>query len=102
MCRAPSNIVEMWLKSAGENSSADENSFQKLVAPNISGSVDGYQALVTATGAFSISNPGGAPFATEQQKNHCFTLNAASQNSIFKEGASLQAPACLSLVAIRY
>ena len=70
--------------------------------PNISGSVDGYQALVTATGAFSIGNPGGAPFAIEQQQNHTFFLNAASKNSIFKEGASLQAPACLALVAIRY
>lgn len=70
--------------------------------PNISGSVDGYQSLISATGAFSISNPGGAPVATEQQQKHNFFLNAASQNSIFKDGASVQAPACLALVAIRF
>ena len=70
--------------------------------PNIYGTVDGYQALETATGAFSIDNMAGSPVGTEVMKNHRFLFNASLYSTMYQNGATVQAPALSALPCIRY
>ena len=69
--------------------------------PNIHGSVDGYQALETATGAFSIDNMAGSPVGTGVMKNHRFLFNASLYSRMYQDGATVQAPALTVLPCIR-
>ena len=76
--------------------------FSKIDGPNIHGTVDGYQALETATGAFSIDNMAGSPVGTEVMKNHRFLFNASLYSTMYQDGATVQAPALSALPCIRY
>ena len=71
------------------------------ISPNIHGSVDGYQALETATGAFSIDNMAGSPVGTGVMKNHRFLFNASLYSRMYQDGATVQAPALTVLPCIR-
>ena len=97
----------MWLKSAGENSSADENSFQKLVAPNITGNITtvrGWTNHVSVQGVFkSTYRRANVLNEISGNKDDAFDINfKASDDSAIYTGSTLQPSALLSLVAIRY
>ena len=97
----------MWLKSAGENSSADENSFPKLVAPNITGGwaayswlgFEGWGAMRTRSDAstFAVKSDEATSLAFEG-----LDFDASLLSSVYQNHAPLQPAALLSLVAIRF
>ena len=95
-------------KSAGENSSADENSFQKLVAPNIVGGMTLYRGSSGdgQYGAFQRAM-GDSTMYTEiangqVQYNAVLNFSASASNSLYQSNSPLQVPASLCLVAIRF
>ena len=73
-----------------------------MFGPNIHGSVDGYQALETATGAFSIDNLAGSPVGTSVMKEHRFLFNASLYSQMYQDGATVQTPALQVLPCIRF